>query len=103
WLGGLTYRLAPERAARARRNLRRVVRYLADNGLADARTRAAATDPRALESLVRSAFRQHARYYLEILRAPGLDFAKLEDRIVVENPEDRDAAFTPDGPFVWTS
>jgi len=103
WFGGLSYRLAPERAARARRNLRRVVRYLADNGLADARTRAAATDPRALESLVRSAFRQHARYYLEILRAPGLDFAKFEDRIVVENPEDVEAAFARDVPIVWIS
>ena len=72
-----------------------------DNGLADARTRAAATDPRALERLVRSAFRQHARYYLEILRAPGLDFARLDDRIVVETPEDVEAAFARDVPIVF--
>jgi phosphatidylinositol dimannoside acyltransferase len=103
WFGGLSYRLAPERAAQARRNLRRVVRYLADEDLADARTRAAAADPRALESLVRSAFRQHARYYLEILRAPGLDFATFQDRIVVENPADVDAAFARDVPIVFIS
>ena len=32
--------------------------------------RAAATDPIALERLVRSAFRHHARYYLEVARGP---------------------------------
>jgi KDO2-lipid IV(A) lauroyltransferase len=93
WLGSLTYRLAPERAAQARRNLRRVVRYLVDRHLADARTRAAANDPRALEGLVRSAFRHHARYYLEILRAPGLDVSLFDERITVENPAEVDAAF----------
>ena len=40
------------------------------------RVRAAATDPRALERLVRSAFRHTARYYLEVARNaerhPGL-------------------------------
>jgi KDO2-lipid IV(A) lauroyltransferase len=103
WAGSLTYRVSPDRADRARRNLRRVVRYLTDQGMADARTRAAAADPRALEGLVRSAFRHQARYYLEILRAPGLDFAKLEDRIVVENPEGVDAAFARDIPIVFIS
>ena len=102
-VGALDYRWAPERAARARRNLRRVVRYLVDNDMADARTRAAAADPRALEAMVRSAFRHHARYYLEILRAPGLDFAKLEERVVVENPEGVDAAFGRDVPIVFIS
>ena len=33
---------------------------------------AAATDPRALERLVRSAFRHHARYYLEVARTPAI-------------------------------
>jgi phosphatidylinositol dimannoside acyltransferase len=103
WSGSLTYRLAPERAARARRNLRRVVRYLAEHDMADARTRAAAADPRALERLVRSAFQHHARYYLEILRAPGLDFAGFDDRIVVENPAEVDAAFARDVPLIFIS
>ncbi|HEX5014030.1 MAG TPA: lysophospholipid acyltransferase family protein [Candidatus Limnocylindrales bacterium] len=103
WAGSLAYRLAPERAARARRNLRRVSRYLADAGLSDARTRAAATDPRALEQLVRSAFRQHARYYLEILRAPGLDASIFDARIHVENPAEVDAAFTRGIPMIFIS
>ena len=102
-IGELDYRRSPERAARARRNLRRVVRYLTDHGMADARTRAAAADPRALEALVRSAFRHHARYYLEILRSPGLDFRTFQDRIVVENPDGVNAAFARDVPIVFIS
>jgi lauroyl/myristoyl acyltransferase len=102
-LGEIDYRRSPERAARARRNLRRVVRYLTDHGMADARTKAAAADPRALEALVRSAFRHHARYYLEVLWAPGLDFRTFQDRIVVENPDGVDAAFARDVPIVFIS
>jgi KDO2-lipid IV(A) lauroyltransferase len=103
WVGSLTYRLSPERAAQARRNLRRVVRYLADHDMADARTRAAATDPRALEALVRSAFKHNARYYLEILRAPALDASMFDTRIHVENPIDVDAAFARGVPIVFLS
>jgi phosphatidylinositol dimannoside acyltransferase len=103
WIGSLTYRLAPERAAQARRNLRRVTRYLVEAGMADARTRAAAADPRALEQLVRSAFRQHARYYLEILRAPGLDATIFDERIHVENPAEVDAAFARGLPMIFIS
>lgn len=103
WVGSLTYRLAPARADQARRNLRRVVRYLVEQGIADQRTRAAAQDPRALEALVRSAFKHHARYYLEILRAPGLDDSIFDTRIHVENPADVDAAFARGVPIVFLS
>jgi KDO2-lipid IV(A) lauroyltransferase len=103
WAGDLTYRLSPERAAQARRNLRRVTRSLVDSGLADARTRAAATDPRALEQLVRSAFRHHARYYLEILRAPALDPSMFDRRIHVENPAHVDAVFARSSPTIFIS
>ncbi|MFL5770038.1 MAG: lysophospholipid acyltransferase family protein [Chloroflexota bacterium] len=103
WIGSLTYRLSPERAAQARRNLRRVVRYVVDNEMADTRVRAAAADPRALEDLVQSAFRHNARYYLEILRAPGLDYPALERRIHVENPDDVEAAFARNVPLVFIS
>jgi phosphatidylinositol dimannoside acyltransferase len=103
WIGTLTYRVSPERAAQARRNLRRVARYLADQGTADARTRAAASDPRALEQLVRSSFRHHARYYLEILRAPGLDPSIFDRRIHVENPDEVDAAFARAVPTIFIS
>ena len=61
------------------------------------------TDPRALERLVRAAFRHHARYYLEILRAPGLDAPIFDRRLVVENPDDVDAAFAGDGPTIFIS
>jgi phosphatidylinositol dimannoside acyltransferase len=103
WIGTLTYRVSPERAAQARRNLRRVARYLADTGMADARTRAAAADPRALEALVRSAFRHHARYYLEILRAPALEPSIFDRRIHVENPAEVDAAFARAVPIIFIS
>jgi KDO2-lipid IV(A) lauroyltransferase len=101
--GRIAYRLQTERAAQARRNLRRVVRYLVDHDMADARTRAAATDPRALERLVRSAFRHHARYYLEIVRAPGLDASIFDTRIDVENPGEVDAAFARGVPTIFIS
>ncbi len=94
--GRVAYRTSPARAARARRNLGRVVRHLATTEMADARIRAAASDPRALERLVRAAFRHYARYYLEILRAPGLDGRIFDERLVVENPDAVDAALAAD-------
>ena len=74
--GDLWYRLAPERAAQARRNLRRVCRAWPPTGRGSPAVRAAATDPRALERLVRSAFRHNARYYLEVARTPALRAAR---------------------------
>jgi KDO2-lipid IV(A) lauroyltransferase len=102
-VGHAWYRLAPERAAQARRNLGRVVSWLAAEGKADARIRAAAGDPRALERLVRAAFVNHARYYLEILRIPALRPAIFDSgRIVVENPEAIDEVFAG-GPVIFIS
>jgi KDO2-lipid IV(A) lauroyltransferase len=102
-VGRVVYRTSPARAARARTNLRRVVRHLAATGMADARTTAAATDPRALERLVRAAFRHRARYYLEILRAPGLDGRIFDERLVVENPEVVDAALDGERTAIFIS
>ena len=70
--GDAWYRFAPDRADQARRNLARVCRALAADGRASSAVRAAATDPRALERLVRSAFRNNARYYLEVARTPAI-------------------------------
>ena len=67
------------------------------------RIRAAAADPRALERLVRAAFRHHARYYLEILRAPGLDARIFDERLVVENPDVVDAALAGDRTAIFIS
>lgn len=85
--GDLWYRLAPGRAAQARRNLRRVCQSLAASGKGGPRVRAAATDPKALERLVRSAFRHSARYYLEVARNPGLTPAYVDERLKLETPE----------------
>ena len=69
-VGELWYRVAPARRAQARANLARVCEGLAASGRGSAAARRAATDPDALERLVRAAFRHGARYYLEV-RARG--------------------------------
>jgi KDO2-lipid IV(A) lauroyltransferase len=101
-VGWLWYRLAPARAAHARRNLERVARELDRRGIGDARVRGAAGDSRALERLVRSAFRHNARYYLEVLRVPGLKPAIFENRVIVETPDTVEAAFAG-GPVIFVS
>jgi lauroyl/myristoyl acyltransferase len=85
--GDLWYRLAPGRAAQARRNLRRVCQSLTASGRGGPRVRAAATDPAALERLVRSAFRHSARYYLEVARTPGITPAFVDERLQLDTPE----------------
>jgi|GEM_PF-251995 len=76
--GQLWYRLAPDRRRRARRNLARVARWLADNDMGSPAARAAARDPRALSNLVRNAFRHSVRYYVQLARAPIVDRAYLD-------------------------
>lgn len=93
-LGGeLWYRLTPDRAALARRNLRRVTEGLAARDRGSALVRAAATEPRALERLVRLAYRHAARYYLEVARAPGVRPGDIDDQVEIETPEAAAAAF----------
>src|SRR5258705_8446750 len=86
-IGELWYRLTPGRAAQARRNLRRVVQALAESGRGSAAVRAAATDPRALERLVRSAYRHAARYYVEVARNPSVTPAFVDERLGLDTPE----------------
>lgn len=93
--GRVSYRLSPARAAQARLNLRRIVEYLVASGRAEPRILAAAADPRKFEALVRSAFRHHARYYLEVMRAPALD-ERVFSRIEVETPELVEAVLSAD-------
>ena len=85
--GRLWYRLAPERRRRARRNLTRVARWLNDHELGTEAARAAAHDGRALNRLVRDAFRHSARYYVQLARAPIVDRDYLDRWLVFENPE----------------
>jgi phosphatidylinositol dimannoside acyltransferase len=99
--GGLWYRATPGRAARARRNLHRVTTWLADRDRGTPLARAAARDSRALERLVRYAYRHAARYYLEVARTPALTPTDLEERIDVETPEGVADAFTPGRPSIF--
>jgi lauroyl/myristoyl acyltransferase len=86
-IGELWYRVTPGRAAQARRNLRRVVGALASSGRGSAAVRAAATDPGALERLVRSAYRHMARYYVEVARNPSVTSAFVDERLALDTPE----------------
>ena len=98
--GRLWYRTSPGAAAVARENLRRVCTWLAAEGLGPDRARRAATDPAALERLVRAAFRHRARYYLEVARLPAMDQAYVRERVVVETPEAVERTFAPGAPPV---
>jgi lauroyl/myristoyl acyltransferase len=91
--GDVWYRRTPARADQARRNLRRVAEWCAAEGRGTALARAAATDPRALELLVRRAYRHAARYYLEVARTPAVSPAYLDAHLVIENPDTVAEAF----------
>lgn len=84
--GGISYRVSAARRDRARRNLRRIVEWMASNNLGAESYRRAASDPKALEGIVRSAFRNHARYYVEMARAPKCNARWIEQRMTVETP-----------------
>ena len=86
-LGELWYRLAPSRAAQARANLRRVCEGLDAQGRGTRLARRAATDPDALELLVRRCFRHTVRYYLEVARIGSVDVQQALDRVVLETPD----------------
>lgn len=87
-LGGwIEYHLAPERREQARRNLRRVCRWFAANDTGPLQARRAATDDGALEELVRATFRQHGRYWLELIRAGRISHRYIAERVLIEHPE----------------
>ncbi len=91
-IGEIWYRVAPARAAQARANLRRACEGLDAQGRGTRLARRAATDPEALEHLVRRAFRHAVRYYLEVALTGGLDVESSAARIDVETPDEvRDA------------
>jgi phosphatidylinositol dimannoside acyltransferase len=85
--GDLWYRRTPVRAAQARRNLRRVAEWCAAEGRGTPLARAAASDPRALERLVRRSYRHAARYYLEVARTPSVSHEYLAAHLVIEDAE----------------
>jgi lauroyl/myristoyl acyltransferase len=89
--GMVEYRASPARRNHARRNLRHIVEWMVANDRGAEEYRRAATDPKALESLVRSAFRHHAHYYLELAWAPRFDARFVTERLLVETPREVEA------------
>lgn len=85
--GELWYRIAPARRDQARANLARVCEGLAATNRGSAAVRRAATDPDALERLVRAAFRHAARYYLEVARAGSYDFETALARLDIDDED----------------
>jgi lauroyl/myristoyl acyltransferase len=98
--GELWYRVQPERAAQARANLGRVCEGLAAQGRGSTLVRRAATDPDALERVVRAAFRHAARYYLEVARAGRYESASMLARIDVETPAEVETALRSGRPVI---
>ena len=99
--GELWYRTAPAaRRDQARMNLRRVCEDLAATGRGPARARRAASDPEALERLVRAAFRHAARYYLEVLRADAYTLEGALAQVEIEDEAAVRAALRDDGPVI---
>jgi KDO2-lipid IV(A) lauroyltransferase len=92
--GALEYRASRSRRDLARRNLRRVVEWMASNGLGADEYRRAASDPKALEAFVRSAFRNHALYTVELLWAPRFNAPFVTERLFVETPREVEAWMT---------
>lgn len=101
--GDLTYRLAPERRRRARRNLARIAGWLAEHDLGTPEARAAARDGRALKRLVRDAFRYSARYYVLLARTPIVDLAYIERHLVIADREHVEAVLTAPGGKLFVS
>lgn len=101
--GALWYRATPERAALARRQLARVVTELAARGIGSSGARAAVRNPRALERLVRAAYRHAARYYVEVMRTGGLDDRYIRERVLIETPDVVEEAFAGGRPIVFVA
>ena len=95
-IGGLSYRLSSARRNRARMNLQRILSWMAATGTGDASYRAAASDPKALEALVKAAFRHHALYTFEMARAPRFTEEWVLERLEVENRDQVNAWLIPD-------
>lgn len=89
------YLLAARRRRLVRANLARVCRGIVERGLADDRIADAATDPAALERLVRSAFGHYLRSYAELLLTPRYDLDYIAEHVTLETPEGAERAFRP--------
>ncbi len=101
-LGGrVGFRVAGGRRVQARRNLARVARWAAETGASTPAVRAAADDPAALDGLVESAFRQHGRYWAELVRAPRMTGDYIRERVDMSGARVLDDAVAIDGPVIF--
>jgi len=96
-LGAGHYLVARRRRELARKNLARVCGWLTERGMATPRVARAARDQRALEGLVRDAFRHHARYYLEVMRTTTIGDAYLAGHLAFERREQVDGLLAAPG------
>jgi KDO2-lipid IV(A) lauroyltransferase len=92
-LGGVMYRVRPARRRLVRANLQRVVTWLVAHDMANPQVRAAATDPRALDRLVRAAFGHYLRGYLESATLPRYGTAERLKRVQADDWSAADRAF----------
>ena len=83
--GTFWYVIAPGERAMARANLGRICEVLAASNRATPVARSAASDPRALDRLVRSAFQHRARSYLEVLVAPRYTWRDMDPRLSIDS------------------
>ena len=93
---------APGRGGFAGGNLGHIVEWLAALERGSPRARAAASDPAALERLVRAAFRHAVRGYAETLSSAAVA-RDVRRHLVVDDPEAVDAAFAAGGPAVFAT
>lgn len=98
--GAVSYRLSPSRRDRARSNLKRIVDWAATNGRGPESVRAAATDPKGLEALVRKSFVHHVLSYVEMARLPRFTPAWVDERMTVENMAEVDVWMVPGRAFI---
>ena len=96
--GTLWYRIARPRGAGAA--TWRAASRLAGDGRGTPLARAARHRPRALERLVRLAFRHAARYYLEVARTPGVSREDVRRACSSRRRDVRRGPFTP-GPAIF--
>jgi KDO2-lipid IV(A) lauroyltransferase len=99
-IGELWYRTSPGRAAQARANLRRVCEGLDAQGRGTGLARRAATDPAALETLVRRSFRHAVRYYVEVAQTGSITLDEALARMDLETPDTVDEAVRSGRPIM---
>lgn len=98
-------RAQPARRRLVTANLLRVCRYLAATGMANDATAAAARDGKALAGLVREAFGNYVRGYLEVAILPVYGRAQNRDRMSADDEASAMEAFPPGrrGPLILVS